>query len=219
MLGGDEGSRAREASSSLLACADLHSPPHQPPACRPGVVQKTHGKFIALHSYLMGGGRGDEDQQPQARTQAVPAAFPYSYVGKRFFTLRVKQWTRTRRGGGIASLGDVQSCPAPCPQPRAGHGLSTGLDATLGEGPAAVPMGHVGSPTAIAASFFIWGLHLPQLRVCTVQWTPKARRISRLAGVPTAPQSHQKLPPHPAVLPGADGETWSCLGAAGLGGG
>lgn len=100
-------------------------------------------------------------------------------------TLRVKQWTRTQRGGGISSLGDVQSCPAPGPQPRAGHGLSTGLDSTTGEGPATVPMGRVGSPTPITASFFIWGLHLPQPRICTVRWTAKARRISHLA-----PQSH-----------------------------
>lgn len=59
---GDQGSRSRETISSLLECGDLHSPPHELPACRPGVAQlseeNTHGKCIGLHSYLMGGEKG-----------------------------------------------------------------------------------------------------------------------------------------------------------------
>lgn len=37
--------------------------------------------------------------------------------------------------------------------------------------------------------------------------------ISRLAGATAVAQSHQKLPPGPAVLSGADGEIWSSLGS------
>lgn len=55
--------------------------------------------------------------------------------------------------------------------------------------------------------------------MCTVPQTPKARRIVCLAGDPTAPQSHQKLTPGPAVLPGADGEIWSSLGLLAQAGG
>lgn len=66
-------------------------------------------KFIALHSYLMGGGREDEHQQPQAGTWEIPAVFPDSCAEKSFSTLRVKHWTGAQRGGGISSLRDVQS--------------------------------------------------------------------------------------------------------------
>lgn len=198
-MGWGEIKAAGPERSSLLGCGDLHSPP-QLPACRPGAAhlpeKKAHGKLIAFHSSLMGGGREDEDPQAQGRTWAIPGTFPWSYVGKSSLILRVKCWpTRVVRGPSALDM-----CKAAPTRSRATHWAHSEQGLGLHHG----TVGQMGpllpsEPPSSSGD-------------CTSPSPGCAAVPGRLSRQKRSHISHQKLPSGPAVLPGPDGEIWSSLG-------